>query len=104
VYVSRGQSQPYLTDVSWDSITQVVVDKTKEERRGAFGQYIASLRADAVVDLRRAAPASAAHEPAAATTASWTTRRYLRRPRGVDPGIPLRRNIRRSVFSGAPID
>jgi nucleoside-diphosphate-sugar epimerase len=51
VSISRGQSPPYLTDDSWAAVEQLVLDKEAEEQRGTFGQLVAGLRPDAVVDL-----------------------------------------------------
>jgi nucleoside-diphosphate-sugar epimerase len=51
VSISRGQSQPYLADGRWAAVQQLELDKDAEEQRGTFGQLVAGLRPDAVVDL-----------------------------------------------------
>jgi nucleoside-diphosphate-sugar epimerase len=51
VSISRGQSQPYLADDGWAAVKQLELDKDAEEQRGTFGERVAGLRPDAVVDL-----------------------------------------------------
>jgi len=51
VVVTRGSSSPYADSPEWDRVERVVADREQEDRDGTFGQRIADLRADAVVDL-----------------------------------------------------
>ncbi|HTS31187.1 MAG TPA: NAD-dependent epimerase/dehydratase family protein [Bryobacteraceae bacterium] len=59
VSVSRGQREPYRNHQAWRQITQVVLDRTAEEAQGTFGQRIAELRAEVVIDLTCFTPESA---------------------------------------------
>src|SRR5579871_1415546 len=60
VAVSRGRRRPYREHPAFDSAELLIVDREFEEARGTFGPRIASLGADAVVDLTCFTPASAA--------------------------------------------
>jgi nucleoside-diphosphate-sugar epimerase len=51
VNVSRGVSRPYGDSVEWQQVRQVVADRQLEDREGRFGDRVAGLRPDAVVDL-----------------------------------------------------
>jgi len=51
VCVSRRQRQPYVVDDCWEHVDHAVLDRTAEEQRGQFGERIAALRPDAVIDL-----------------------------------------------------
>jgi nucleoside-diphosphate-sugar epimerase len=51
VCVSRRQRQPYVVDDCWEHVERAVLDRTAEEQRGQFGERIAALRPDAVIDL-----------------------------------------------------
>ena len=51
VCVSRRQRQPYVVDDCWEHVDYAVIDRTAEEQRGQFGERIAALRPDAVIDL-----------------------------------------------------
>jgi nucleoside-diphosphate-sugar epimerase len=59
VCVCRGQRQPYREHPAWSSIAYCHLDRAAEEEAGAFGEHIARLEADAVVDLTCYHPASA---------------------------------------------
>lgn len=59
VCVSRGSRKPYLEHGAWRSVTEVVLDRDAEEATGNFGQAIAALDADAVIDLTCYTPESA---------------------------------------------
>src|SRR3954463_9454730 len=59
VVVSRGVRQPYHDAVEWSSVARVSADREAEEAAGSFGERIAALEADAVVDLICFTPASA---------------------------------------------
>jgi len=51
VAVSRGQRRPYHDAPEWRSVEQVTLDRTAAEHDGSFGDAIAALKGDAVVDL-----------------------------------------------------
>jgi nucleoside-diphosphate-sugar epimerase len=49
--VTRGLRTPYVPHDAWARVEQVELDREAEEKSGSFGQRIADLRADAVIDL-----------------------------------------------------
>jgi nucleoside-diphosphate-sugar epimerase len=49
--VCRNLRQPYRDHSSWSSIAYLRLDRTAEEQAGTFGERIAQLGADAVIDL-----------------------------------------------------
>lgn len=51
VNVSRGQARSYQPDPAWAQVEQVMIDRIALERSGRFGQHIADLQPDVVVDL-----------------------------------------------------
>ncbi len=51
VNVSRSQRQPYQPHAAWNEVQQVVLDRTLEEEAGSFGEKIAALKPDIVIDL-----------------------------------------------------
>jgi nucleoside-diphosphate-sugar epimerase len=51
VAVSRGARRPYHDSPEWQSVERVMLDRAATERDGSFGNAIAALRGDAVVDL-----------------------------------------------------
>jgi nucleoside-diphosphate-sugar epimerase len=51
VCVSRRQRQPYVADECWAIVEHAVIDRTVEEKRGQFGERIAALRPNVVIDL-----------------------------------------------------
>lgn len=51
INVSRGVRAPYVEHGAWRQVTEVVLDRTAEEASGNFGQRIAALGTDAVIDL-----------------------------------------------------
>ncbi len=51
VNVSRGRAEPYLPNRAWDRVETVTADRTAEEAQGSFGERIASLRPQVVVDM-----------------------------------------------------
>jgi nucleoside-diphosphate-sugar epimerase len=51
VNLSRGQRSSYLDDPAWQDVRHVTADRAVEERDGTFGDRIADLRPDVVVDL-----------------------------------------------------
>lgn len=59
VTVTRGTSTPYAEGPEWERVERVIADREQEDRDGTFGDRIAGLRADAVVDLVCFTPSSA---------------------------------------------
>jgi nucleoside-diphosphate-sugar epimerase len=51
VAVSRGEREPHVEPVEWGAVERVVADRDAEDTAGTFGERIAGLRPDAVVDL-----------------------------------------------------
>jgi len=51
VAVSRGTRQPYHQAAEWRSVERVTADRDAEDAAGTFGERIAGLRPDVVVDL-----------------------------------------------------
>jgi nucleoside-diphosphate-sugar epimerase len=51
VNVSRSQRQPYRPHPAWREIRQVDLDRAAEEKSGTFGEKIAQLEPDVVIDL-----------------------------------------------------
>jgi len=51
VALSRGERRPYLEHRAWEQVESVQVDRVAEEALGTFGEHVASMRPDAVVDL-----------------------------------------------------
>jgi nucleoside-diphosphate-sugar epimerase len=49
--ISRGVREPYLKHSAWKHVTQLNLDRSAEERAGTFGERIAHLDAEAVIDL-----------------------------------------------------
>lgn len=50
VAVTRGRSEPYLPDRAWDQVERVTLDRAALEAAGTFGNAIAQLRGDVVMD------------------------------------------------------
>jgi nucleoside-diphosphate-sugar epimerase len=61
VVLSRQQRQPYQPHLAWNAVERVTVDRAAEERAGAFGQRVAELRPDVVIDMICFTPDSARH-------------------------------------------
>lgn len=57
--VSRGLKTPYHPDRAWQRVQHVHLDRPAEEASGQFGEQIAALAADVVVDLTCYLPQSA---------------------------------------------
>ena len=57
--VCRGQQTPYRTHPAWSQIQYVHLDRKAEEAAGNFGQRIAALDTEAVIDLTCYTPESA---------------------------------------------
>ncbi len=51
VNVSHGASKPYTPHAAWDSVETVVLDRETAEASGDFGQKIAALKPEIVVDM-----------------------------------------------------
>ncbi len=48
---SRGEREPYRPHQAWAEVERVTIDRSKEEAAGTFGDGVAELRPDVVVDL-----------------------------------------------------
>jgi nucleoside-diphosphate-sugar epimerase len=51
ICISRGLKQPYRQDPAWKLIQRMEMDRAAEEEAGRFGERIASLDAEVVIDL-----------------------------------------------------
>src|SRR4051794_14136403 len=51
VALSRGDREPYHPDPAWEQVERIAVDRAQEDRDGRFGDRMADLAADTVVDL-----------------------------------------------------
>jgi nucleoside-diphosphate-sugar epimerase len=51
VTMSRGTREPYHTSPEWSSVTSLRADRDAEDAAGAFGEHVASLNPDVVIDL-----------------------------------------------------
>jgi nucleoside-diphosphate-sugar epimerase len=51
VNVSRGQSTAYSSHAAWQAVDIAAIDRTAEEQAGTFGQRIAALEPDIVIDM-----------------------------------------------------
>jgi len=51
INVSRGAAAPYRPHPAWKAVEQVLLDRKAEEAEGRFGQRIADLHADIVIDM-----------------------------------------------------
>jgi nucleoside-diphosphate-sugar epimerase len=61
VVLSRAERQPYRPHAAWAAVERVNIDRTAEERAGAFGSRVAALRPDIVIDMICFTPESARH-------------------------------------------
>lgn len=59
IALSRGVRDPYVQAAEWQCVQRVVVDREAEDAAGVFGERVAGLEADAVVDMLCFTPASA---------------------------------------------
>jgi nucleoside-diphosphate-sugar epimerase len=51
IAVSRGTRGPYRESPQWDAVTTVTADREAEDAAGTFGDRVAALRPEAVIDL-----------------------------------------------------
>src|SRR6478609_7590373 len=51
IAMSRGTRDPYHASPQWESVTRVTVDRDAEDEAGTFGERVADLRPDVVIDL-----------------------------------------------------
>ncbi|HEV8278129.1 MAG TPA: NAD-dependent epimerase/dehydratase family protein [Streptosporangiaceae bacterium] len=51
IALSRGVRDPYQRGAEWRSVKRIAVDRQAEDAAGTFGERVAGLRPDAVVDL-----------------------------------------------------
>lgn len=51
INISRSIRMPYMQNIAWKQVTQVVVDRVIAETRGEFGFKISTLKPDLVIDL-----------------------------------------------------
>ena len=49
--ITRGLARPYQGHAAWGRVRQVVLDRGVEEAAGRFGQRVAEMRADIVIDM-----------------------------------------------------
>jgi len=59
VALSRGARDPYLPAPEWSGVQRVAVDRAAEDAAGVFGDRIAELAPDAVIDMLCFTPESA---------------------------------------------
>lgn len=59
VNLTRGTRAPYVADDAWSDVEQIVVDREAEDAAGSFGDRVAALDAEVVVDMICFTPASA---------------------------------------------
>jgi nucleoside-diphosphate-sugar epimerase len=51
IAVSRGARGPYQASTRWSAVTTVTADREAEDAQGTFGERIAALRPEVVIDL-----------------------------------------------------
>lgn len=51
INISRGTHKSYGDAPEWQQVRQVIADRQQEDRDGTFGDMVAALQADVVVDL-----------------------------------------------------
>ena len=59
VALSRGERQPYHPAPEWGAVARLAVDRDAEDAAGTFGERIAALGADVVIDMICFTPESA---------------------------------------------
>ena len=60
INLTRGVRAPYVDDEAWAQVEQIQADRGAEDAAGTFGERVAALEADAVVDMICFTPDSAA--------------------------------------------
>jgi nucleoside-diphosphate-sugar epimerase len=63
VALSRGEREPYVPAPEWGAVDRVTADREAEDAAGAFGERIAALAPDAVVDMVCFTPEPVARVP-----------------------------------------
>jgi nucleoside-diphosphate-sugar epimerase len=51
VAMQRGLREPYSNASSWEKVEKIHLDRTEEEKKGSFGEAVAAVGADVVIDL-----------------------------------------------------
>ncbi|HEY6888050.1 MAG TPA: NAD-dependent epimerase/dehydratase family protein [Solirubrobacter sp.] len=51
IALSRGEREPYSPAAEWGAVQRVTIDREAEDVAGTFGERIAALGADAVIDM-----------------------------------------------------
>jgi nucleoside-diphosphate-sugar epimerase len=51
VSMSRGQREPYRPDPAWSKVDKIEIDRIAEDKKGAFGEAVARVGADVIIDL-----------------------------------------------------
>ena len=51
VNLTRGASTPYIDDDAWSRVEQISVDRAAEDAAGTFGERVAALEAEVVIDM-----------------------------------------------------
>jgi nucleoside-diphosphate-sugar epimerase len=51
VAISRGEREPYQPAPEWRAVERIAIDRDAEEASGTFGERVAALGADAVIDM-----------------------------------------------------
>src|SRR4051812_46862206 len=59
VALSRGERDPYVPAPEWARVERVIADREAEDAAGVFGERIAALAGDAVIDMLCFTPGSA---------------------------------------------
>ena len=59
INLARGARSPYVDDETWSEVEQISVDRASEDAAGTFGQRVAELEAEVVVDMICFTPDSA---------------------------------------------
>src|SRR6266550_934993 len=59
IVASRGKRESYVPHPSWTAVERIEIDRTAEDAAGTFGERVAALEADAVIDLICFTPGSA---------------------------------------------
>ena len=59
--ITRGLARPYQAHAAWGQVRQVVLDRGTEEAAGRFGQAVADMKPDVVIDMICFEPQSNAH-------------------------------------------